>query len=79
MKSVEDDSAERNVGGRPKKKVRPEIRLSTAYVSKIGSECGDMFDVVSKCASAVLSVDMTAARELAVVAERLSIMQHMFQ
>jgi hypothetical protein len=70
---------ERNVGGRPKKKVRPEIRLSHAYVSKIGAECGDMFDTVSKCASAVLSVDALAARELSVVAERLAQMKAMFQ
>ncbi len=68
-----------NRGGRPKKKVRPEIRLTTAYVSKIGAECGDMFDVVSKCASAVLSVDVLAARELSIVAERLAQMKRMFQ
>ncbi len=73
------EEVEKNLGGRPKKKVCPEICLSTAYVSKIGSECGEMFDVVSKCAGAVLSVDALAARELSWVAERLAQMKQMFQ
>ncbi len=68
----------KNKGGRPKKRVRPEICLSTAYVSKIGAECGDMFQTVSKCTSAVLSVDALAARELALVGERLAVMSRMF-
>lgn len=74
-----EELEEKNVGGRPKKKVRPEIRLSTAYVSKIGSECGDMFEIVTKCASAVLCIDVLAARELSFVAEKLAKMKQLFQ
>lgn len=77
--NTEVATEEKNLGGRPKKKVRPDILLTQAYVSKIGAECGQMFEVVSKAASAVLSVDALAARELSFVAERLAKMQQMFQ
>lgn len=60
------------------RRARSRIELAPAYVSKIGSDCGDMADIVSKCASAVLSVDALAARELARVAEKLAQMRVLF-
>ncbi len=63
--------------GRPRSKTRPDIRLSTAYVSKIGAECGSMAEIVA--AAAGRSVRDAEQRELAIIAERLMQMKELFQ
>ena len=73
-----EEVPERNKGGRPRKKVRGLITLSPGYTSKIGSECGDMFETVSRCATIMLALDKEAARDLATVAERLAKMHSLF-
>jgi hypothetical protein len=61
---------------RPPKRVRPPIELSEAYVSKVGRECQQMWEVVDKAAGR--AVDESTRRELALVAERLAQMAVMF-
>ncbi len=63
--------------GRPKDRVRPEIRLSTAYVSRIGADCGEMFEMVERASAQ--AVNPLTARELSLVAEKLAQMQRLFQ
>lgn len=62
--------------GRPRNKVRPDVRLSTAYVSRIGADCGEMALVVS--AAAGRAIRDAEQRELAIVAERLMQMRELF-
>lgn len=62
--------------GRPKNKARPDIRLSTAYVSRIGADCGEMADIVQRAAARAVSDH--EARELALVGERLMQMKELF-
>lgn len=62
--------------GRPRNKIRPEVRLSVAYVSKLGARCGDMAETVQRAASRAVSDH--EARELAMVGEQLMQMKEMF-
>jgi hypothetical protein len=58
---------------------RPDIRLTSAYASKIGAECGKMANTVDECHGALLSVDRYLAEELQSVARRLHEMCEVFQ
>lgn len=61
---------------RPKNRVRPNIVLTQAYISKIGSQCGQLHEVVDKAAGR--AVDEITRRELAIAAETLAKMRDMF-
>lgn len=61
---------------RPKKRIRPQIAFTQAYISKIGSECGALHEIVDRAAGR--AVDEITRRELAIAAERLAKMQEMF-
>lgn len=63
--------------GRPVNRHRPDIRLTTAYVSKIGSDCADIAVLLDLAASKVL--DKHLARDLALACDKLLQMKELFQ
>jgi len=66
--------------GRPfERPSRPDIRLTSAYASRIGAECGKIADTLDECHSAMLSVDRFLAQELMSAAARLHEMSAVFQ
>lgn len=78
-------SATKNAPSKPKRgrpferPARPDIRLTAAYASKIGAECGRMGDTLDECRGSLLAVDRYLAEELARVAARLHEMEDIFQ
>lgn len=66
--------------GRPfERPARPDIRITAAYASRIGAECGKMGTTVDECRGAMLSVDRYLAEELQRIAQRLHEMSEIFQ
>lgn len=70
-------SGYQGANGRPRNKLRPEIRLTAAYVSKIGAQCGDMAEALQRVAGHMITD--AEARELALISERLMQIKEMFQ
>lgn len=57
----------------------PDIRITAAYASKIGAECGRIADTLDECRGALLATDRYLAEEIERAAARLHEMQEIFQ
>lgn len=62
---------------RPKKVERPLIVLSNAYITRVGRECMELWEMVDRASGK--AVDPISQRDLAVVAERLAKLGEMFR
>ena len=66
-------------GRPPSRPPAPDIRITAAYASKIGAECGRIADTLDECRGAMLSVDRYYAEAIARAASRLHEIREIFQ